>query len=212
MTKQYHASQKRIQACLLFAALVHALGLISFKLPTLSLSSPPKHSLDLVMISTYASQLPAPASQSDQQHSPENPTSQRTMASSKYANIMPTSTPITLKKRTISAHNHRPEDEHYLEKWQARIEEVGNQHYPQVALEKDLRGHLRLMVSLNKDGSVHQISLRQSSGVQALDDAAIHIVQLAAPFDPFPPEIADSVDVLDIIRTWQFNGKLTSRS
>jgi periplasmic protein TonB len=30
-------------------------------------------------------------------------------------------------------------------------------------------------------------------------------VRLAAPFDPFPPELRSKVDVLEIIRTWQFH-------
>ena len=42
------------------------------------------------------------------------------------------------------------------------------------------------------------------SGHKILDDAAVRIVRLAAPFAPFPPEILKEVDVLDITRTWQF--------
>jgi protein TonB len=44
----------------------------------------------------------------------------------------------------------------------------------------------------------------RSSGLEVLDQAAIEIVKLAAPYAPFPLDIAKDTDVLDIIRTWQF--------
>jgi len=45
----------------------------------------------------------------------------------------------------------------------------------------------------------------RSSGKKLLDDAASRIVELAAPFQPFPPEIRKETDLLHITRTWQFN-------
>ena len=50
------------------------------------------------------------------------------------------------------------------------------------------------------------------SGHKVLDDAAVRIVQLAAPYAPFPPEMAKSTDVLEIIRTWQFRKNRYSSS
>jgi protein TonB len=37
-----------------------------------------------------------------------------------------------------------------------------------------------------------------------LDDAAIRIVKLAAPYAPFPEDIRKEVDILHITRTWKF--------
>jgi protein TonB len=37
-----------------------------------------------------------------------------------------------------------------------------------------------------------------------LDDAAIRIVRMAAPFAPFPDSLKENVDELEIIRTWVF--------
>jgi protein TonB len=37
-----------------------------------------------------------------------------------------------------------------------------------------------------------------------LDQAAVDIVRLAAPFGVFPEELRDNVDLLEIIRTWRF--------
>jgi len=37
-----------------------------------------------------------------------------------------------------------------------------------------------------------------------LDDAARRIVQLAAPYASFPPDIRKDTDVIEITRTWTF--------
>jgi protein TonB len=38
-----------------------------------------------------------------------------------------------------------------------------------------------------------------------LDSAAIEIIHLAAPFDPFPEAMRAEADILEIIRTWRFH-------
>ena len=63
---------------------------------------------------------------------------------------------------------------------------------------------LLMHVAVRSDGSVERIRVVRSSGHKLLDDAAVRIVRLSAPFAPFPPEIRKQVDVLDITRTWQF--------
>ncbi|HRF87625.1 MAG TPA: energy transducer TonB, partial [Pseudomonadales bacterium] len=82
----------------------------------------------------------------------------------------------------------------------------------QEARRKKIYGQLRLVVSLLPDGSIHNIEILQSSGQRILDDAAIRIVRMAAPFAPFPHELRKDVDRLEIIRTWKFEkgDKLTS--
>ena len=59
-------------------------------------------------------------------------------------------------------------------------------------------------MAVRADGSLENIRVVRSSGFDLLDQAAIRIVELAAPFSPFPPDIAAETDVLDIVRTWQF--------
>jgi TonB family protein len=113
-----------------------------------------------------------------------------------------------LRKRTVSAAAHENKDADYLNRWQTYVEQFGNDHYPKIALKNNLQGNLRLLVAVNKDGSLYEVSIRQSSGSAVLDEAAIKIVRQSAPFEPLPPEIAKDVDVLEIIRTWQFRGKL----
>ena len=62
-----------------------------------------------------------------------------------------------------------------------------------------------MLVSLLPNGDVYQVKILQSSGHKMLDQAALEIVRLAAPYDPFPKAIKDKVDVLEIIRTWHFH-------
>lgn len=95
-------------------------------------------------------------------------------------------------------------DAEYLNGWQERIELIGNLNYPQEARHRQIYGQLRLLVSLLPDGSVHNIEILQSSGQAILDDAAIRIVRLSAPFAAFPYELKKEVDQLEIIRTWKF--------
>ena len=68
-------------------------------------------------------------------------------------------------------------------------------------------------VTLNPDGTVRNISILRPSAHPVIDEAAIRIVNLAAPFPPFPPEILKDADILHITRTWQFvrGNRLTSR-
>ena len=107
-------------------------------------------------------------------------------------------------KRLTSASTQKREDALYLDNWRKKIENVGNINYPEEARRKKMYGSLRLLVSIYPDGSVKSIEILQSSGKPVLDDAAKRIVQLAAPFQPFPVEMRKSTDVLEIIRTWKF--------
>ena len=92
----------------------------------------------------------------------------------------------------------------YVEDWRQRIEEVGNQNYPEAARQSRLYGSLLITVAVRIDGSLENIEIVRSSGSKILDAAAIHIVELAAPFATFPLELRRDTDVLHITRTWTF--------
>jgi protein TonB len=92
----------------------------------------------------------------------------------------------------------------YLEAWRSKVERIGNLNYPDEAKRRKLYGNLLMHVAVRADGSVERIQIRRSSGHKLLDDAAVRIVRMSAPFAPFPPEMREEVDVLDITRTWQF--------
>lgn len=110
------------------------------------------------------------------------------------------------RKYTISsASTQKRHDALYLDSWRKRIEAVGNLNYPEQARAQEIFGSLRMLVALRPNGSVQEIRILQSSGHRVLDEAAIDIVRIASPFDPFPAEMLADVDILEIIRTWRFH-------
>lgn len=93
----------------------------------------------------------------------------------------------------------------YVEDWRQRIEEVGNQNYPEAARQNSLYGSLLITVAVRLDGSLENVEIIRSSGSKILDAAATHIVELSAPYSPFPLELRKDADVLHITRTWTFS-------
>ena len=108
------------------------------------------------------------------------------------------------KRKWITARTREHKYAAYMEAWRQKVERVGNLNYPDEARRANLSGNLLLDVALRPDGSVDEIILRRSSGKKVLDDAAIRIVKLAAPFARFPNNIAEDTDILHVERTWQF--------
>jgi protein TonB len=107
-------------------------------------------------------------------------------------------------RRLTSVAARQSVDAAYLMDWRRRVEAVGNKYYPEASVRYGLYGNLRLLVVIRADGSLHDIRVLSSSGYAVLDEAAIKIVRMAAPYAPFPPELRATTDRLEIIRTWQF--------
>ena len=107
-------------------------------------------------------------------------------------------------KRITSLSTAASADAFYLNSWRRKIEKIGNLNYPVEARKRKLYGSLRLLVAIEADGSLRRVKILESSGHKMLDDAAVRIVRLSAPFAPFPDELRATTDLLEIIRTWQF--------
>ena len=107
-------------------------------------------------------------------------------------------------RRLTAASAKQAVDAAYLLDWRRRLEAVGNKYYPEASVRYGIYGDLRLLVVILQDGSLENIRVLSSSGYAVLDEAAIKIVRMAAPFAPFPPELRATTDKLEIIRTWQF--------
>lgn len=107
-------------------------------------------------------------------------------------------------RRLTSVSARRTSDAYYLQSWRRRVEQVGNLNYPEEARQKQLYGDLKLLVTLKPDGTLQAVRVLVSSGHKVLDDAALRIVRLAAPYPPFPEEMKKSTDLLEIVRSWQF--------
>lgn len=106
--------------------------------------------------------------------------------------------------RLTAASTMRTVDAFYNQQWQEKVERIGNINYPEEARINRIYGSLRLLVAINANGTLREVTILQSSGHKILDDAAIRIVRLAAPYAPFPEELRKETDVVEIIRTWKF--------
>ncbi len=107
-------------------------------------------------------------------------------------------------RRQVSAAIHRSSDALYLDTWRRKIERVGNQNYPERAKLEKIYGNLTLKVAINQNGTINEVTIMKSSGKKLLDDAAIRIVRLAAPFSPLTDEMKKDTEILEIIRVWRF--------
>lgn len=92
----------------------------------------------------------------------------------------------------------------YIEGFRRRVEQVGNQHYPDLARANGWYGDVRLMVIVRPDGQIRAIRLLESSGYPILDEAARRSVREAAPYGRFHQSMKDFSE-LRIIRTWRFS-------
>jgi protein TonB len=105
----------------------------------------------------------------------------------------------------ISARTQEFKYANYMSEWVKKVERVGNLNYPVAARRANISGKLMMEVALNADGTIHGINILRPSGEPIIDEAAKRIVNLAAPFPPFPPEILENTDILNITRTWEFS-------
>jgi periplasmic protein TonB len=90
----------------------------------------------------------------------------------------------------------------YLAAWKARMERLGTLNYPTVAGRQG--GNPVLEVALAADGSLREVRVTRSSGQGALDQAAMDLVRLGTPYDPFPASVRAQFDVLRFAYEWRF--------
>src|SRR5688500_1225853 len=94
----------------------------------------------------------------------------------------------------------------YLDAWKRRIEQVGTVNFPNAARRSKLSGSPVVDVVLAARGGLVRANVSRSSGHGELDRAAMDILRLATPFEPFPEALAARHDVLRFSYEWQFVG------
>jgi periplasmic protein TonB len=108
------------------------------------------------------------------------------------------------KRKFIGARASEYRFAQYVDNWRLKIERIGNLNYPEEAKTRKIYASLQLTVAIKADGEVESVEINRSSGHKFLDQAAIRIVRLAAPFERFPANIRTDTDILHITRTWTF--------
>jgi len=92
----------------------------------------------------------------------------------------------------------------YLDSWRRKVERVGTVNFPEVARRERHSGTPVIEVTIGADGRLLQSIVRRSSGHADIDEAAMRILKLAAPYDPFPGELSARHDEIRIAYEWQF--------
>jgi protein TonB len=108
------------------------------------------------------------------------------------------------KRKFVGARTKEYRFAMYVESWRQKVERIGNMNYPEAAKADKVYGQLRMTVSIKSDGSLESVVIDQKSPHTILNDAAKRIVELAAPYAPFPDDIKKDTDILSITRTWTF--------
>ena len=119
----------------------------------------------------------------------------------------------TRREMFVAVNTTQSDVAEYLARWKQKIERMGTLNFPTAARTSGLSGNPTLEVALRADGSLEEIIILRSSGHKELDLAAMRILRLAAPFDPFPQQFRAHYDVLRFVYEWQFlDGKIEAGS
>ena len=91
----------------------------------------------------------------------------------------------------------------YVDAWRVKVEQTGSQHYPGGGSQRPV-GKLQATVVIASNGQVVAVELDRPAADSRLNQAVRRIIELAQPFAPFEPQLAQQIDQLVITRTWSF--------
>jgi len=97
----------------------------------------------------------------------------------------------------------------YLDAWRRKIERIGTMNFPSAARRSELSGSPVIEVTLGREGQLLDATVHRGSGYPEIDQAALDILRLASPFEPFPRSLARDYTSLRFAYQWEFvNGAL----
>lgn len=112
----------------------------------------------------------------------------------------------TKRELWIAADTQESDVAVYLDAWRRKIERVGTINFPAVARRDKLSGTPVIEVTIGANGKLLQTLIKRSSGHAEIDEAAVRILKLAAPYDAFPADLSAKHDEIRIAYEWQFIG------
>jgi len=115
-----------------------------------------------------------------------------------------------LRELEVSANTRESRIAAYLRNWKSKVERIGTLNFPPAA-HAGPAGNPILEVAIDADGTLRDVVILSSSGQRVIDQAAMEILKIAAPFEPFPEFLRRDYDVLRFTYEWQFNRPLVSR-
>ncbi|HEY7670861.1 MAG TPA: TonB family protein [Gammaproteobacteria bacterium] len=93
----------------------------------------------------------------------------------------------------------------YLVGWRQRVERIGTANFPERLLTGEHRNGPTLEVAIGPQGNLVDIVVRKSSGDRTIDQAALRILRLAAPFEPLPASLTAEFATLRFAYEWKFD-------
>jgi protein TonB len=94
----------------------------------------------------------------------------------------------------------------YLVNWTRRVERVGTLNFPTAARREGVTASPVIQMVIDARGRLRSTRVEHSSGYPDLDQAALDILKLASPFDPFPPDMAEKTRTLAFAYEFRFTG------
>jgi protein TonB len=92
----------------------------------------------------------------------------------------------------------------YMVGWRQRVERVGTANFPLDQIGSISQRPV-VEVSIDARGGLHDVVLRRSSGNNRLDQAAMTILEMAAPFEPVPQAALADSGMLRFAYEWDFS-------
>ena len=123
--------------------------------------------------------------------------------------LLPSTAPREL---VISATTRESRIAAYLDSWKRKVERVGTNNFPHDISHRNLLRNPTLEVAIAADGTLEEVIVLTSSGERRLDQAAMEILILAAPFEAFPEFLHQDYDVLRFAYEWRFTGETSVRA
>ena len=96
------------------------------------------------------------------------------------------------------------EEAMYLNLWQREIESIGDEFIASNDIDYS-NSMVQVMATIDSFGNLIKSEILISSGNASVDKLAIDILEKAAPFAPFDPQMLNEYGILEIIRDWNFN-------
>ena len=98
------------------------------------------------------------------------------------------------------------EEAMYLNLWQREVESIGDELIAANDIEYS-DSMVQVMATIDSFGNLIKSEILISSGNAYVDKMAIDILEKAAPFAPFDPQMINEYGILKIIRDWNFTSR-----
>ena len=109
-----------------------------------------------------------------------------------------------------STQNDSLEATRYIAAFTQKVRRIGQLNYPQEGASHRIHGDVRLEIAIDATGRLASTKVIRSSNHEAIDAAALRIIELGAPYAPLPPSLRNSNNQLEFVQNWSFRGRSLS--